>query len=390
MPVLPQFFKPLSEQPIKQTVRCFLCFSIEFAKNDRKGHSLFYICRMSLLSVHDFISNVNDNNHLLIDARSEGEFEHAHFPGAINIPLLNNEHRILVGTCFKKEGRDAAVRLGFELVGPLFSSFVKKVDELGKGKEILVYCWRGGMRSGIISWVLNMVGYRTHTLKGGYKAFRRFVLDQFIVERKFRVVGGHTGSGKTDLLMLMKEAGHQVIDLEGLANHRGSAFGSLGMKPQPRNEYFENELALQLYHMKGDEVIWLEAESRSIGRIKLPDEFYFQFIAAPLFEVNLSREERVERIKKDYSHFTNEELSECMKKLSKRLGGLGLKEALKALEENRTGDWISILLDYYDKTYSHSLESRTTNTRFEIEMKDKNDFESVMNKVLSLSKNITQ
>ena len=99
---------------------------------------------------------------------------------------------------------------------------MKKVDELGKGKEILVYCWRGGMRSGIMSWVLNMVGYRTHTLKGGYKAFRRFVLDQFIVERKFRVVGGHTGSGKTDLLMLMKEAGHQVIDLEGLANHRGS------------------------------------------------------------------------------------------------------------------------------------------------------------------------
>ena len=180
MPVLPQFFKPLSEQPIKQTVRYFLCFSIEFAKNDRKGHSLFYICRMSLLSVHDFISNVNDNNHLLIDARSEGEFEHAHFPGAINIPLLNNEHRILVGTCFKKEGRDAAVRLGFELVGPLFSSFVKKVDELGKGKEILVYCWRGGMRSGIMSWVLNSY------IKGWLQSFPSFCVGSIYSRKKIQ------------------------------------------------------------------------------------------------------------------------------------------------------------------------------------------------------------
>lgn len=343
---------------------------------------------MPVLPVQDFISKVHDSNHLLIDTRSEGEFERAHFPGAVNIPLLNNEHRILVGTCFKKEGRDAAVRLGFELVGPLFSSFVKKVDELGKGKEVLVYCWRGGMRSGIMSWVLNMAGYKVDTMKGGYKAFRRFVLDQFIVKRNFRVIGGHTGSGKTELLMLMKKEGYQVIDLEGLANHKGSAFGSLGMKPQPRNEYFENELALQLYNMNSDENIWMEAESRSIGRIKLPDEFYFQFIAAPLFEVNLSREERVERIKKEYSIFSNDELSDCMKKIAKRLGGLALKEALQALEEKRTSDWINILLDYYDKTYSHSLENRTTNTRFEIEMNDRNDFENVMNKVIALSKNI--
>ena len=343
---------------------------------------------MPILSVEDFIAKVHDANHLLIDARSEAEFERAHFPGAINIPLLNNEHRILVGTCFKKEGRDAAVRLGFELVGPLFSSFVKKVDESGKGKEVLVYCWRGGMRSGIMSWVLNMAGYKVDTLKGGYKSFRRFVLDQFMVERKFRVVGGHTGSGKTDLLVHMKNAGHQVIDLEGLACHRGSAFGALGMKPQPRNEYFENELALQLFHMNSEKEIWMEAESRSIGRIKIPDEFYYRFIASPLFEINLPRQERVERIKNDYSHFSDEELADCMRKIAKRLGGLALKEALKALEEKRTTDWISILLDYYDKTYSHSLESRTTNTRFEIEMNDRNDFENVMNKIIAVSKNI--
>ncbi len=343
---------------------------------------------MSILPVEDFISKTYDSQYLLIDTRSESEFEHAHFPGAINIPLLNNEHRILVGTCYKKEGRDAAVRLGFELVGPLFSSFVKKVDELAKSKQVLVYCWRGGMRSGIMSWVLNMAGYHTDTMKGGYKAFRRFVLDQFIVPRKLAVIGGHTGTGKTDLLMLMQKSGHQVIDLEGLACHRGSAFGSLGMKEQPRNEQFENDLALQLYKMIDEQFIWVEAESRSIGRIKIPDQFYFQFIAAPLFEINLPVQERVERIKKDYAHFSNEELSGCMNKLEKRLGGLKLKEALTALEEKRTEDWISILLEYYDKNYSHSLDSRTTSTRFEVEMHDKNDFENVMKRIIDISKNI--
>lgn len=343
---------------------------------------------MAFLPVADFISKTQDNDYLLIDTRSEAEYERAHFPGAINLPLLNNDHRILVGTCFKKEGRNAAVRLGFELVGPLFSSFVKKVDELAKGKKVLVYCWRGGMRSGIMSWILNMAGYQTDTMKGGYKAFRRFVLDQFAVQRNLAVIGGHTGTGKTELLLKMKKSGHQVIDLEGIANHRGSAFGALGMNAQPRNEQFENELALELYSMKTDDYIWLEAESRSIGKIKIPDHFYFQLIAAPLFEINLPLKERVERIKKDYAHFSNEELSACMVKIQKRLGGLRLKEALSALEEKRTNDWILILLEYYDKNYSHSLDSRTTNTRFEIPMHDRNDFEQVISRINEISKSL--
>lgn len=343
---------------------------------------------MPILPVEDFIDKARSRQYLVIDARSENEFNQAHFQGAVNIPLLNNEHRILVGTCFKKQGRDAAVRLGFQLVGPLFSSFVKKVDELSQGKEIIVYCWRGGMRSGIMSWVLSMAGYNVHTLKGGYKAFRRFVLDQFSIPKKFAVVGGHTGCGKTELLLMMEKSGYQIIDLEGLANHRGSAFGALGMKEQPRNEQFENDLALQLYSLDAEKTIWLEAESRSIGKNKIPDQFYFQLIAAPLFEIQLSLEDRVKRIEKDYAHFSNEELSACMIKLTKRLGGLRLKEALNALEEKRTSDWILILLEYYDKNYSHSLDSRTTNTRFDIKMNDHQDFENVMKQMITISQNI--
>lgn len=343
---------------------------------------------MPLIPIQDFLRKVISGDSLLIDARSEGEFDHAHIPGAINLPLLNNEHRILVGTCFKQKGRDEAVRLGFELVGPLFASFVRKVDQLAKGKTILVYCWRGGMRSGIMSWILSMAGYKVETLKGGYKGFRNFALEEFKVPRKYAVVGGHTGCGKTDLLKLLEEQNHAIVDLEGLANHRGSAFGHLGMKAQPTNEQFENELAVNLLRISYDKIIWLEAESRLIGRIKIPDEFFFQLTAAPLFEITLEEEERVKRIEKDYAHFSKEELSACIDRIQKRLGGLRHKECLQALEEGRTHDWISILLEYYDKQYSHSTDSRKTNNRFPIPMKDRNDLQGNLDKMVALAENV--
>ena len=321
---------------------------------------------MAQLPVEEFLNQLQNDGKLLIDVRSENEYLHAHIPGAVNIPLLNNEHRILVGTCYKQKGREAAVRLGFELVGPLFHSFIAKVDELQKGRELLVYCWRGGMRSGIMSWLLSMSGYQVNTLKGGYKFFRRYVFESLAQPKRVVILGGHTGTGKTKFLKLLKDAGEQVVDLEGLANHRGSAFGQIGLPPQPMNEHFENLLALEWRNVLADRPVWIEAESRSIGRIKIPDVFYPMFMSAPVVELDVSIEKRIDNILADYGKFDKAELANCTRKIEKRLGNQRMKECLHLLEENRMEEWVELLLIYYDKQYAHSLAERKSLSRVKI------------------------
>ena len=164
----------------------------------------------SLLTTEEFLNKFDNEGLLLIDARSELEFTHAHIPGAVNIPLLNNEHRHLVGIEYKKKGREAAVSLGFELVGPHFHEYIKKANELSDKKEAMIYCWRGGMRSSIMAWLLSMAGFKVFLLKGGYKSFRNLILSQFTLPRKILILGGHTGCGKTDLLKELKKLGEEI------------------------------------------------------------------------------------------------------------------------------------------------------------------------------------
>ena len=347
---------------------------------------IFYLYRMAVLPLEEYLQLIQSKNPLIIDARSENEYLHAQIPGAINIPLLNNEHRHLVGTCFKQEGREAAVRLGFELVGPLFSSFVKIVDELNPAnKEVFVYCWRGGMRSGIMTWILSMAGYKTTTLKGGYKAFRRYVFEELAKPKKMVILGGHTGTGKTILLKALHKAGQQTIDLEGLAYHRGSAFGAIGLPPQPTNEHFENMLAMQWRQIDPNKIVWLESESRSIGRIKIPDQIYPAFNSAPIVEINMSFERRIKNILVDYGSFPKQELADCTRKIEKRLGNLRMKECLAALEENRMEDWVSLLLIYYDKLYSHSLQERSAVQRKLLQVSDDVSEEDVVRSLIKLA-----
>ncbi len=343
-----------------------------------------------ILEIEDFIDKFDkeiyrDEKILLIDVRSEKEFDHAHIPGAINIPLLNNEHRHLVGIEYKKKGREAAVALGFELVGPHFHEFIKKVNELTDKKEVMIYCWRGGMRSSIMSWLLSMAGYQTLLLKGGYKSFRRIILSQFSIQKKIMIVGGHTGSGKTEILNEMKKTGEQVIDLEGMANHRGSAFGQLGLPPQPTNEFFENLLGCLWRKIDSKKTVWLEAESHSIGQIKIPDEVFMQLQSAPLIELICSREFRKKRILEEYGVFPKNELAECTIKLRKRLGNLRLTEALNALDQDRLSDWLEVLIEYYDKTYSHSLQERKSTKKISIEVNDGEKMNELAKRLVELS-----
>jgi len=292
----------------------------------------------------------------LVDARSEGEFAQSHIPGAINIPILNNAERIQVGTLYKQAGPEKATLKGFELVGPRFHLIQREAIRNFPNKKVMLYCWRGGMRSQILSWLLTQVGFEVYRLAGGYKTYRTFTFNEVRKPYPLLVLGGKTGAAKTVLLQKLKEQGEQVVDLEGLANHKGSSFGAIGLPAQPTVEQFENLLAEQLRNIHPDQAIWVENESRRIGRIILPDPFYLQMTQSPRIEVEKSEVERIAHIASEYAHLDQEELLAAVLRLHKRLGGDRTNQALEAIRTGNSEIWITILLGYYDKTYSYDLE----------------------------------
>ncbi|MBK7964534.1 MAG: tRNA 2-selenouridine(34) synthase MnmH [Bacteroidetes bacterium] len=267
-------------------------------------------------------------NAMLFDTRSEKEFEKACIPGAISLPLLNNEHRHIIGTIYKEQGREAAVLKGFELVGPVFHEKLKTVRDLAGDKEVFVYCWRGGMRSNIMAWLIQMLGIKVTLLEKGYKSYRQWVIQQFEKPYQVLILGGMTGSGKTEVLQKLNTLQEQTIDLEHLACHKGSAFGLLGMPEQPRQEYFENMLAEKLASIDANEILWLENESRNIGQITIPEGLFSQMRKSKVVEMEVSTAERSLRILNEYGIFPVDQLAEQTKRIEKRLGGLQMKRAL--------------------------------------------------------------
>lgn len=299
----------------------------------------------------------------LLDARSEGEFAQSHIPGAINLPILTNSERVIVGTLYKEKGSESATLKGFELVGPRFHQIQKEAIRLFTNRKIIIYCWRGGMRSQILSWLLEMVGFEVFRLKGGYKTYRSFTFEEVRKDRKFIVLGGKTGTGKTVLLRKLKEKGEQILDLEGIANHKGSSFGGIGQPPQPTVEQFENLLTENLFLLNPSFPTWIENESRKIGRLILPDQLFAQMGNALLIDIQKTTEERITHISDEYGSLPEDALILAVKRLQKRLGGLRTQQAIDAIQEKNTDAWIANLLIYYDKTYefdlSHHSEDKT-------------------------------
>jgi tRNA 2-selenouridine synthase len=309
------------------------------------------------ISVDEFLNQAKKSI-LIIDVRSPKEYKQGHVLGAINIPLLEDESRVIVGTTFKQEGKNKAVLKGFELEGKNFSTKIEtllKIQEYGK---IVLYCWRGGLRSNIMSWLFDKAGFEVSILKGGYKSFRNRCIDTFHFNYKMTVLGGHTGSGKTKILHQLKENNFQVIDLEGIANHKGSAYGGLGMKPQPTQEQFENNLAMELFCVDSKKTIWLEAESIMIGKNQIPTVFFEQMKQARFINLTVDKEQRIKNIIEEYSGFEIDLLIESTKKIEKKLGGLALKNSIEALCNKDFHQWINYLLVYYDKAYLKGLENR--------------------------------
>lgn len=289
----------------------------------------------------------------LFDVRSPMEYAQGHIPGAINLPLFTDEERALVGTCYKKEGQKTAIQLGVKLVGPKLHDFLEKVQK--ESPPFRIYCFRGGMRSGFITWFLNFSGYPSEQLQGGYKAYRRHVLQLFEKPLELHVLGGFTGSGKTAYLQELHQKGDQIIDLEALAEHRGSAFGLVFQQKQPTTEQFENRLAHVLLHSDHSKPIWVEDESRLIGSCSIPKPFFERMLQSQLFFRQKPLEARIEHIISLYGSYPDTYLIECTEKLRKRLGNEKTALITRAIQEKRLHDACRHLLEYYDARYTHAL-----------------------------------
>lgn len=297
----------------------------------------------------------------LVDARSEAEWAQGHIPGSANVPILNNEHRKVVGTLYKQSGKEAAIMKGFQLAGPLFYDIFKQARKLAKERTLLLYCWRGGMRSHILAWMMQLADYKVYLLKGGYKAYRAQVHATIAYPWQLLVIGGPTGSGKTELLELLRAAGEQVVNLEALANHRGSAYGHIGLPPQPSVEHFENLLAQALQPLDVHKTVWIENESRFIGKVRIPDVFFNRLQQAPMVTLELAQPARKERIWQEYGSMPLAQLLEATANLEKKLGNERMRQACAALEAGDHNTWLDIVLHYYDKTYGHSTQQHMGN-----------------------------
>jgi len=300
----------------------------------------------------------------VIDVRSESEFEAGHILGAGNIPLLNNAERAVVGTTYKEKGQRAAIHEGFRLVGPRLESIIAEAEKLAGQGEAIVHCWRGGMRSSNFAQFIGMAGISSHVLAGGYKTYRQAAMDMFHERLALVSLTGCTGSGKSDVLRELARQGEQVLDLEHMANHKGSAFGHLLQPPQPTTEQFQNDLYEQLLSFDRTRRIWVEDESIAIGKIFLPPDFWKQLNQSPLVRMDVTKEVRVSRLVDEYGPADREEFLSTMTRISKKLGGQHFIAAREKLLQNDMHNVIDILLTYYDKAYLRSMEKRSAQLKF--------------------------
>ncbi len=310
----------------------------------------------SVILLHDFLKLRETLP--VVDVRSPLEFQQGHIRNAINIPLLNNDERIAVGTDYKQKGQVEAIKTGFRLVGPRLEEIIKETERISEGRELLVHCWRGGMRSDNFCKFIGMARIKSQALEGGYKMYRHFALENFKKPFKLILLTGFTGSGKSDVLRALKDQGEQILDLEKLASHKGSAFGGLMMPAQPTTEQFQNELFEEILKLDLSKRIWVEDESIAIGKIFLPQDFWNAMCKSQLVQMDVSKEVRVQRLVNEYGSADREVFLKTIAKITTKLGGQNFNAAKEKLMQGDMTSTIDILLTYYDKAYHNSIEKR--------------------------------
>ncbi|MFN3529304.1 MAG: tRNA 2-selenouridine(34) synthase MnmH [Bacteroidia bacterium] len=295
---------------------------------------------------------------LCLDVRSPAEYQIGHIPFAENFPLFTDKERALVGTAYKQQSPDAALELGLLYVGPKMAEFVRKARKLAKGRTVYLYCWRGGQRSASMAWLLSQAGLQIKLLEGGYKNWRQYVHGLFEVDWRLRVVGGKTGSGKTETLHHLQHMGCQVLDLEAIARHKGSAFGAIDMPEQCSNEHFMNLLGMALHTFDPAKSVWVEDESRMIGNLNIPAAIFKRMQAAECYVLDVSLPRRIKRLIAEYGRAASPILRQGFARIGRKLGGQNVQEALLALDQGDLSTAASIALRYYDRAYELDLKAR--------------------------------
>jgi len=322
------------------------------------------------MTIINYQTLLNKKSVIYVDVRTPDEFAESTIPGAVNVPIFSNKERDEVGTIYTQQSPATARLLAVDLVSPKIPKIIRKIKDLTENyQHVVIFCARGGMRSESIVTFSELAGFKVYKLEGGYKAYRNFILDQlknYQLKNKLLVIHGFTGVGKTDLLYKLEDADIAVIDLEGLANHRGSAFGSIGLK-QPRNQkMFDSLLWEKLEEIKDSKVIAIEAESRRIGISTLPD-FLLEAMKEGLHAlIKSSLQSRINRIideyrgsyKQDESKFLQAALEAitCIRKhLVKKIGKNDYNKLVNHCEQGELEKVVEILLtEYYDPLYLHS------------------------------------
>ena len=305
----------------------------------------------------------------IIDARSEDEYALDHLPGAVNWPSLNNEERIFVGTMYKQQGAFEAQKHGSVKVAANIARHIQReVLELPKNWQPLIYCWRGGKRSGSLSLVLGQIGFKVHLIEGGYKAFRAAMVEDIpkrVAPLQFKVISGPTGSGKTRLLYELAAEGAQVLDLEDLACHRSSVLGHIPGQPQPSQKRFDTLVWQALRSFDPTRPVFVESESRKVGNLSVPESLMLAMRESPCFELQLSLDERVALLMEDYNFFVDDQDLFCRRlDALVAIRGKSVVEAWK--EQIHTGHIDQVVRDllvlHYDPTYASSMVRNFTQT----------------------------
>lgn len=301
------------------------------------------------------------SNKIIIDVRSPGEFNEVTIPGAINIPLLDNVERSLVGTVYKHEGITAARELAMCIISPKLPAIIRGIKEVAQEKAIVLFCWRGGERSSFMASILDFMGYKVYRLVGGFKAHRHYVreyLERDKLPLKAVVLYGLTGVGKTEALNRLAQKGMPVLDLEGLSCNRGSVFGKIGMPPTPGQKTFEALIVEKLKNAEPYGLFVVECESYRLGRLYVPPSIMNAIENGYKILLYDSLEGRIERIKKMYTPGNNKDLIEALRnsfnRLVKRLGKTKVNDLMKLIESGKIELAIKhLLLKYYDPLYGY-------------------------------------
>lgn len=342
--------------------------NIQIARLEKQTQVILKLLSFHIMSVHkikipEFL--LLNGNLPVLDVRSSGEYNHAHIPGALSFPLFTDEERKEIGIAYKQVSKQTAIKIGLEAFGKNLVKMVEGAEKLIVSKanpsnKVIIHCWRGGMRSAAVAWLLDLYGFEVYLLEGGYKSYRRWALRQFEIQHPLNILGGYTGSNKTGIIELLKQKGEPAINLEEMAGHRGSAFGNLDRLPVPSQEHFENLLAFELHLCSvkhPGKKIWMEQESQRVGQINIPLPFFKYFIELPYYFIEVPFDERLNHIVHSYGKFSKESLINAIVRITKKLGGLEAKTAINFLLEEDMHSCFSVLLNYYDKLY-HKNEAK--------------------------------